>query len=253
MPTTNSPRRGKNKSARPRSSSTPSTPDVASSQLRSVSDPTLASTLDLGAPPPQQQPPDDDLIVILPADAPNVVAPPHANAGAIIVLEVERENFVVDASMVRAEHFGAPVQDPRGLSVIAEPLADQLFQGIRDLSEQYAEAPDQLAAEIAKSAARSVAGQQQPAPVAPARDIDDYLKVGVGTLAGLAIVLGVASVIRSERQGAAVSGIALGGLAVGFQLFAWTVMMIAGTLILASVIYVLRDTFGDIFGGLSGG
>ena len=89
--------------------------------------------------------------------------------------------------------------------------------------------------------------------MAPARDIDDYLKVGVGTLAGLAIVLGVASVIRSERQGAAVSGIALGGLAVGFQLFAWTVMMIAGTLILASVIYVLRDTFGDIFGGLSGG
>ena len=111
----------------------------------------------------------------------------------------------------------------------------------------------ELAAEIAKSAARSVAGQQQPAPVAPARDIDDYLKVGVGTLAGLAIVLGVASVIRRERQGAAVSGIALGGLAVGFQLFAWTVMMIAGTLILASVIYVLRDTFGDIFGGLSGG
>lgn len=111
----------------------------------------------------------------------------------------------------------------------------------------------ELAADIAKSAARSVAGQPQPEPVAPARDIDDYLNIGVGVLAGLAIVLGVAAFIRNERKAAAVSGITLGGLAVGFQLFAWTVMMVVGALLIASVVYALRDALGDTFGGLFGG
>lgn len=111
----------------------------------------------------------------------------------------------------------------------------------------------ELAADIAKSAARSVAGQPQPAPVAPARDIDDYLAIGVGVLAGLAVVLGVAALIRRENARAAVSGIALGGLAVSVQLFTVTVMMIAGGLVIAALIYALRDAFGDIFGGLFGG
>ncbi|TCP43111.1 hypothetical protein [Rhodovulum marinum] len=111
----------------------------------------------------------------------------------------------------------------------------------------------ELAADIAKSAARSVAGQPQPDPVAPVRDIDDYLRIAVGVLAGLAIVLGVASVLRHEQKRAAASGIALGGLAVGFQLFTWAVMMAVGAFLIASVVYALRDTFGDVFGGLFGG
>lgn len=110
----------------------------------------------------------------------------------------------------------------------------------------------ELAAEIAKSAARSVAGQPQPEPVAPPRDIDDYLAIGVGALAGIAIVFGVAAIARHERPRAAVSGIALGGLAIGFQLFTYTIMMIAGALVVAAVVYALRDAFGDIFGGLFG-
>jgi hypothetical protein len=52
---------------------------------------------------------------------------------------------------------------------------------------------------------------------------------------------------------AAVSGIGLGMVAIGIQLFAFTVMLIAGVLVIASVIYALRDTFGDIFGGLFSG
>lgn len=126
----------------------------------------------------------------------------------------------------------------------AGPFAPQQSAGI-SLGE--------LAAEIAKSAARSVAGQPQPAPVAPARGIDDYLEIGTGLLAGLAIVIGLASLIRNERKAAAVSGIALGGLAVGFQLFTWTIMMIVGGLVIATIIYALRDAFGDIFGGLFDG
>jgi len=111
----------------------------------------------------------------------------------------------------------------------------------------------EIAADIAASAARSVAGQPQPAPVVQPRDIDDWLAIGVGALAGLAVILGLASFLRRERARVATSGMLLGGLAVGFQLFAWTVMMIAGALVLASLVYAMRDAFGDIFGGLFGG
>lgn len=111
----------------------------------------------------------------------------------------------------------------------------------------------ELTAEIAKSAARSVAGQPQPEPVAPSLDIDDYLNIAVGTLAGIAVVLGAAALVRHEERRAAISGIALGGLAIGVQLFAYTVMMIAGGLVISAIIYSLRDSFGDIFGGLFGG
>jgi hypothetical protein len=110
----------------------------------------------------------------------------------------------------------------------------------------------ELAADIAKSAARSVAGQPQPQPVSPTRTIDDHLEIGVAVLAGLSIVLGVAALVRREQKRAAVSGIALGGLAVGFQLFTWTVVMIAGALTIAGMMFALRDALGDIFGGLLG-
>lgn len=107
----------------------------------------------------------------------------------------------------------------------------------------------ELAAEIAKSAARSVAGQPQPEPVAIPRTIDDHLAVAVGVLAGLAVVLGVASLIRHEHKRAALSGIGLGAAAIGIQLFAYAIMMIVGALVIASTIYAMRDTLGDIFGG----
>lgn len=111
----------------------------------------------------------------------------------------------------------------------------------------------ELAADIAKSAARSVAGRPQPAPVAAPMTVDDYLEIGVGTLAGLAIVIGVASFVRRERRRAALSGIALGGLAVGVQFFAWSVMMLVGGLVIVGIMAALRDVFGEIFGGLFDG
>ncbi len=107
----------------------------------------------------------------------------------------------------------------------------------------------ELAAEIPKSAARSVAGQPQPAPVAMPRTIDDHLAVAAAVLAGLAVVFGVASLIRHEHRRAALSGIGLGAAAIGIQLFAFAIMMIVGAMLIASVIYALRDTFGDILGG----
>jgi len=126
----------------------------------------------------------------------------------------------------------------------AGPFAPQQSAGV-SLGE--------LAADIVTSAARSVAGQPQPEPAAPQRNIDDYLQVGIGLLAGLSIIIGVASLIRTERRAAALSGIALGSLAVGFQIFTWTVMLIFGGIVLSMMIYALRDALGDVFGGLFDG
>ena len=126
----------------------------------------------------------------------------------------------------------------------AGPFAPQQSAGV-SLGE--------LGAEMAKSAARSVADQPQPAPVAPTRSIDDYLAVGVAVLAGLSIILGIAALIRHEQRRAALSGIALGVMAVSFQVFTWAIMMIVGTMVIVGLVYAMRDAFGDMFGGLFGG
>jgi len=126
----------------------------------------------------------------------------------------------------------------------AGPFAPQQVAGVT-LGE--------LAGDIAKSAARSVSGQPQPEPAIQPRNIDDLLKIGVGTLAGLAIVIGVAALVRHEEKRAAISGIALGGLAVGVQLFTWSIIMIVGALVIVGLMYALRDALGDIFSGLTGG
>ncbi len=110
----------------------------------------------------------------------------------------------------------------------------------------------ELAADIAKAAARSVAGQEQPPPVAVPWTIDKYLEIAVGVLSGFAILIGVAAFVRHEQKRAAMSGIALGGLAMAVQFFAWTIGMIVGGLVLVGVLYALRDTFGGMFGGLLG-
>ncbi|MBV2358911.1 hypothetical protein KUH32_03920 [Thalassococcus sp. CAU 1522] len=126
----------------------------------------------------------------------------------------------------------------------AGPFAPQQSAGV-SLGE--------LAADIARSAARSVAGQPQPEPETPLRDIDDVLQIGVGLLAALAVVAGMAGLVRRETGRAALAGMSLGALAVGFQLFTWTVMAIVGGLAVAAVVYALRDAFGDILGGLFDG
>lgn len=107
----------------------------------------------------------------------------------------------------------------------------------------------EMAADIAKSAARSMGGQPNPEPIVREHNIDDYLNILVSSLAGLAIVLGAAGMIRQENTRAAVSGIFLGLLTIAFQVFTYTVMMIAGALVLSAIIYSLRDFFSDILGG----
>lgn len=123
----------------------------------------------------------------------------------------------------------------------AGPFAPQQAAGIT-LGE--------LAADIAKSAARSVAGVEQPAPQAMPWTLDDTLNVVVSAVSALGVILGVAALIRHEPRRPAIAGIALGGASVAILIFTAWVFMIVGALIVMSIMYAFSETFGSIFGGL---
>ena len=122
----------------------------------------------------------------------------------------------------------------------AGPFAPQQSAGV-SLGE--------LAAEIGKSAMRSAAGLEQPKPVAQARDIDDFLKIAVAVLGGIAIILAATGLIKHERARPAVAAIALGGGAVLFQFFTWMVLAVLGVILISALFQSFGDTFLSIFGG----
>ena len=122
----------------------------------------------------------------------------------------------------------------------AGPFAPQQSTGV-SLGE--------LAAEIGKSTLRSAAGLDQPEPVAAARDMDDYLRIGVAMLGGIAIILSTVGLLRHEQKRPALAGIAIGTAAVLFQFFAWAFLAFLGVL----VVMALLNSFSDVFGGLFGG
>ena len=110
----------------------------------------------------------------------------------------------------------------------------------------------QLAADIAKNAARAAAGIAPPAPEPVVRDLDDWLRIGVVVLAGLAIIAGVLGLVRKEPMRPALAGAGLGVFVIAFQLFATVVAMIVGALLIFAIMSALGDTFSGIFGGLGG-
>ncbi len=126
----------------------------------------------------------------------------------------------------------------------AGPFAPQQTTGV-SLGE--------LAAETMKSAARNVAGLEQPEPAPVPRDLDDYLQIAVGLIGGLAVVLGTAALARHEARRPAIGGTVLGGCAILFQFFAWYAMALLGVLVIMALLNSLSDAFGGIFDGLFGG
>lgn len=122
----------------------------------------------------------------------------------------------------------------------AGPFAPQQSTGV-SLGE--------LAAEIGKSTLRAAAGLEQPAPVAPTRDLDDFLQIGVAMLGGVAIVLSAIGLLRHEQMRPAIAGIVIGVGAILFQFFAMAFFALLGVL----VIMALLNSFSDVFSGLFGG
>ncbi len=107
----------------------------------------------------------------------------------------------------------------------------------------------ELAAELGKSTLRAAAGTEQPAPVAPTRDLDDFLQIGVAMLGGLAIVVSVIGILRHEKRRPAIAGVVIGTGAILFQFFAMAFFAFLGAL----VIMALLNSFSDVFSGLFGG
>ncbi|MBO9445889.1 hypothetical protein [Ruegeria sp. R14_0] len=122
----------------------------------------------------------------------------------------------------------------------AGPFAPQQSAGV-SLGE--------LAAEIGKSTLRAAAGLEQPEPVARARDLDDFLRIGVAMLGGLAIVVSVIGLLRHEKRRPAIAGMVIGTGAILFQFFAFAFFAFLGVL----VIMALLNSFSDFFSGLFGG
>ena len=105
----------------------------------------------------------------------------------------------------------------------------------------------ELAAEIRHAAVRKLKGQPPPKPTARPWDIDRVLEVVAALLAGLALIAGAAGYARREdwRPAMAVAvlhvGDVIGASAVAFQFFAWAILVIAGAIIIAAVVYNIGD------------
>ena len=85
--------------------------------------------------------------------------------------------------------------------------------------------------------------------VARARDLDDFLRIGVAMLGGLAIVISAVGILRHEKRRPAIAGMVVGTGAILFQFFAFAFFALLGVL----VIMALLNSFSDVFSGLFGG
>ncbi len=103
----------------------------------------------------------------------------------------------------------------------------------------------EIAADISTSALKKLKGEGLPEPQARPWSLDRTLSTVAYVLAGLALILGVVSFVLRENRRVAVAAVGFGGIAIGFQLFVWTVMIIAGVIIIG---YILSH-LGDLFSG----
>ena len=102
----------------------------------------------------------------------------------------------------------------------------------------------EIAGEIREAAIRKLKGTPQPKPVPAKWDSDRILKLVAAVLAGLAVVTSVAALVRREAWRPAVAGIALGTSAVAFQVFTWTILVLAGAIILYAIIHNIDGILG---------
>ena len=93
----------------------------------------------------------------------------------------------------------------------------------------------EIAAEIRQSAANALAGQTAPEPQVSAWNIDRILSVIAAVTAGAAILLGMLAFILRENRKTAAYALTLGVGAVLFQMFVWTIMLVAGVFLLIGI------------------
>lgn len=107
----------------------------------------------------------------------------------------------------------------------------------------------EIAADIRQSALRGLKGEPQPSPQTQPWSLDRILGTSAYVLAGLAVVLGILGFVLRENRRVALAAVGFGGLAIGFQLFVWTVMIIAGVIIIGYILANITEILGGIAGG----
>lgn len=103
----------------------------------------------------------------------------------------------------------------------------------------------EIAGDIREAAVRKLKGEPQPKAVPAEWGTDRIVKLVAAVLAGLAVVAGIAGLVRRETWRPAAAGITLGVCAVAFQVFTWTILVLVGALIL----YAIINNIDGILGG----
>jgi len=103
----------------------------------------------------------------------------------------------------------------------------------------------ETAADIRQSAARALRGEPQPAPETQIWGIDRILQLSGPVLGAIAIFLGVVSLARREDRRVIAGSIGLGATAIGFQVFTWVVLLIAGVILLFGIMANLGSILGE--------
>ncbi|MFK7834596.1 MAG: hypothetical protein AB8B60_00115 [Sulfitobacter sp.] len=102
----------------------------------------------------------------------------------------------------------------------------------------------EIAGEIKRSAWRTLLGLPKPAPEPVSPSLWVYTAMAAPILGVAAILLSVISGVMRENWRFAVYGTSLGVAAVVFQFFWWVAILIAGVVLLVTII----ENMGGIFG-----
>jgi hypothetical protein len=102
----------------------------------------------------------------------------------------------------------------------------------------------EIAGEMRAAALRAVNGEPQPAPEPRGWDIDRILMLAAPLIGVLAIVLSMIAALRGERYRLAGYGAALGAGAIVVQFVWWIALLIAGTILLVSIIENIEGILG---------
>jgi len=103
----------------------------------------------------------------------------------------------------------------------------------------------EIAADIRQSAIKGLKGEAPPPPRAAPWSLDRSLKTGIMVLAGFAVALGALGYVLRENRRIAVSAVGLGATTIGFQVFTWVVLLIAGVILVIAIMQNLGEILGS--------
>jgi hypothetical protein len=135
--------------------------------------------------------------------------------------------------------FWAVLTGAVALVLVFIQIAGPTFQDTPSAATQIGE----IAGEIRRSAWRSFLGL--PRPAVPVKEVSalDYVSVVAPVLGLLAVLLSVISGVLRENWRYPVYGVSLGIAAIVFQYLWWLALLVAGVILLVTII----ENIGDIF------